>query len=92
VGNRDAAAVFNITAAWDQADADAANIDWARNAWQDLKEFSTGGTYINFLNEEEVGDRINDAYGTNLGRLGQIKQAWDPDNLFRMNKNIAPAR
>jgi FAD/FMN-containing dehydrogenase len=26
-----------------------------------------------------------------MGRLREIKRAWDPDNLFRVNKNIAPA-
>ncbi|HEX5133525.1 MAG TPA: FAD-binding oxidoreductase [Candidatus Krumholzibacteria bacterium] len=92
VGNRGTGGLFNITAAWDAPADDAKNVDWARKAWQDLKQFSTGGTYVNFLNEEEAGERIQDAYGGNLARLAEIKRAWDPDNLFRMNKNITPAR
>ncbi len=91
VGNRDAAAVFNITAAWDRPEDDDTQIGWARAAWNDMKRFSTGGTYVNFLNEEEAGDRLKDAYGKNYARLAAIKKQWDPDNLFRMNKNIAPA-
>jgi FAD/FMN-containing dehydrogenase len=67
-------------------------VGWARAAWEDMRQFSTGGTYVNFLNEEETGDRIQDAYGNNFERLGEIKRTWDPDNLFRMNKNIAPAK
>ncbi len=88
VGNRDAEYVFNIPAAWEKAEDDIANIDWARAAWRDMKRFSTGGTYINFLTEEETGDRIEAAYGPNYRRLVDIKKKWDGENLFRMNKNI----
>ena len=91
VGNRDARAVLNIADAWDERTDDEANIEWARAAWRDLREFSTGGTYINFLTEDEGSDRIADAYGENGERLVEIKTKWDPDNLFRMNKNIPPA-
>jgi len=91
VGNRDAEAVLNITAAWDRPEDDDANIEWARATWKDMKRFSTGGTYINFLTEEETRDRLQAAYGKNYARLAGIKKQWDPDNLFRMNKNIAPA-
>ncbi len=89
-GNRDAAYVLNISSAWERAEDDAANIEWARAAWRDLRRFSTGGTYVNFLTEEEVGERIHAAYGGNFERLVEVKTRWDPDNLFRMNKNIAP--
>ena len=89
-GNRDAAFVINITAAWENVDDDQANIEWARTAWRDIRGFSTGGTYINFLTEEEGDDRIRAAYGKNHSRLVELKTKWDMWNLFRMNKNIAP--
>ncbi len=88
VGNRDARFLFNIAGAWEKPDDDVANIEWARAAWRDMRRFSTGGTYINFLTQEEGGDRIHDAYGANYDRLVEIKRTWDPENLFRMNKNI----
>ena len=69
---------------------DQVNIEWVRNAWQDMRRFSTGGTYVNFLTEEEHGDRIRAAYGQNYARLVEVKSKWDPTNLFHMNKNIAP--
>ena len=90
VGNRDARFVFNIAGSWEDEADDTTNIDWARATWQDLRPFSTGGTYINFLTEEEGTDRIADAYGGNGERLVEIKTKWDPENLFRMNKNIPP--
>lgn len=91
VGNRDAAAVLNIAASWEKPEDDAAQVEWARSSWRDMKRFSTGGTYVNFLTEEETGERVAAAYGKNLARLGEIKARWDPDNVFRMNKNIPPA-
>jgi hypothetical protein len=67
-------------------------MEWARTAWKDLRRFSTGGTYINFLTEDEGSDRLQAAYGQNLARLVEIKRTWDPQNIFRANKNIAPAQ
>ncbi len=90
MGNRDAGMVLNITASWDAAAEDATHIDWARSAWRDMKRFSTGGTYVNFLTEEEGDERIRAAYGSNFERLVAVKSRWDPANVFRMNKNIVP--
>jgi hypothetical protein len=91
VGNRDAAAVLNIAASWEKEAEDAAHVEWARSTWRDMRRFSTGGTYVNFLTEEETADRVAAAYGENLGRLAEVKARWDRTNLFRVNKNIAPA-
>lgn len=90
VGNRDAKLVLNIAAGWDDAAGDAANIAWARTAWEDLRRYSTGGTYINFQTEDESEERIRAAYGANYDRLVEVKTKWDPGNVFRMNKNIPP--
>ncbi|MCC6774698.1 MAG: FAD-binding oxidoreductase [Gemmatimonadaceae bacterium] len=89
-GNRDAGLVLNIAAAWDDDAQDAGNIAWARAAWQDMRPFSTGGAYINFQTDDEGEERIRAAYGANYERLAEVKSRWDPDNVFRMNKNIAP--
>jgi FAD/FMN-containing dehydrogenase len=90
VGNRDAAWVINIASSWERAEDDNKNIEWARVAWEDMRGFSTGGTYINFLTEEEGDNRIRAAYRKNYERLVDIKTKWDPANLFQMNKNITP--
>ncbi|HEY7634564.1 MAG TPA: FAD-binding oxidoreductase [Gemmatimonadales bacterium] len=89
-GNRDARSLFNIAASWEQPGDDAENIAWTLTAWKDLRRFSTGGTYVNFLTEEERTDRIQAAYGRHYDRLAKIKHAWDPSNLFRHNQNIPP--
>lgn len=90
VGNRDAAWVLNIAASWEKSEDDRTNVEWARAAWQDIRSFSTGGTYVNFLTEEEGDERIHAAYGDNYERLIEVKTKWDAKNLFRMNKNIVP--
>ena len=91
VGNRDARYVLNIGGSWEQASEDTANVEWARDAWNELRSFSTGGTYINFLTEDEGPERIAAALGTGLERLAEIKARWDPRNVFRTNRNIKPA-
>jgi hypothetical protein len=90
VGNRDAACVLNFAASWEKSEVDKTNVEWARAAWQDMRGFSTGGTYVNFLTQEEGDDRVHAAYGNNYARLVEVKSKWDPKNLFWMNKNIAP--
>jgi len=91
VGNRDARYVLNVAGSWEQASDDRANIDWAREAWSDMRPFSTGGTYINFLTEDDGPERTAAALGTGLRRLAEVKARWDPQNVFCTNRNITPA-
>jgi len=90
VGNRDARYVLNITSAWEKADQDVANVEWTRTAWADMKGFSTGGTYLNFLTEDDGAERTEAALRKGLARLAQVKSRWDPQNVFRTNRNIKP--
>jgi len=91
VGNRDARYVLNIGGSWEQAADDAANIAWARDAWSDMRSFSTGGTYVNFLTEDDGPERTEAALGKSIARLGKLKAKWDPQNFFCTNRNIPPA-
>jgi len=90
VGNRNARYVLNIASSWEQASEDRTNIEWTRTAWEDMKSFSTGGTYINFLTEDEGPKRTEAALGRALQRLAEVKATWDPQNVFRTNRNIKP--
>ncbi len=91
MGNREARYVLNLAGSWEHADADRANIEWAREAWNDMKRLSTGGTYINFLTQDEGPERAQAALGKALQRLAEVKARWDPENVFRTNRNIPPA-
>ena len=90
VGNRDARYVLNLAGSWEHADEDKENVQWAREAWNDMKQFSTGGTYVNFLTQDEGPERIEAALGNGLQRLAEIKAKWDSQNVFRTNRNIKP--
>lgn len=92
VGNRNAEWVIVAQSAWRPEDPDGQrHLAWARGAWEAMRPFSTGGVYINFQTADEGADRVRAAYGTNFDRLAAIKAKYDPENLFRMNRNIAPA-
>lgn len=89
-GNRDAEYVLNVAGAWDKPQDDAANVQWARDTFDAMKPWSTGGTYVNFLTQEEGADRIEAAYGrATLQKLAALKRKWDPDGFFRHTKNVA---
>jgi FAD/FMN-containing dehydrogenase len=75
----------------DPADDERAKA-WARDTCADLREWSTGGVYLNFIGDEG-GDRIVAGYGgrANYDRLAAVKAEFDPGNVFRSNHNIEPA-
>ena len=69
------------------------NIDWARESLAAMQPFSKGGSYLNFPGfGEEKETMLRASYGPNYDRLVALKTQYDPDNLFRMNLNIAPER
>ncbi len=53
-----------------------------------IRPFSTGGNYVNFQLAEDGATRTADAYRGTFDRLQRIKARYDPDNLFRVNRNI----
>jgi FAD/FMN-containing dehydrogenase len=91
VGIRDARHGLVIQGAWEDRSEDQAHIGWARESFDALKPYSSGGIYLNFLTEEESQRRINSAFGSEtFDRLRRIKTVYDPDNIFRGNLNIPP--
>jgi len=64
---------------------------WTQGYWEAVHPYSAGGAYVNFMMDEGQ-DRIRATYRDNYDRLVEIKDQYDPDNLFRVNQNIRPAR
>jgi len=87
--NRDALYDCFPISIWDDPAEDAARIRWARELWEAMRPFSTGGVYANNLGEEGT-ERIEAAYGENFARLVALKTKYDPTNFFRSNQNITP--
>ncbi|MET7997373.1 FAD-binding oxidoreductase [Amycolatopsis sp. NPDC005232] len=63
---------------------------WTKDYWTELHPTSAGGAYVNFMMEEGA-DRVKAAYRDNYERLAQIKNRYDPENLFHINQNIRPS-
>lgn len=91
VGNRDAKYITGFTGTW-PPDADGGDriVAEVRAGWEAIKPFSTGGNYVNFQLAEDDTSRTENAYRANYERLRKIKSEYDPDNLFRTNRNIIP--
>jgi FAD/FMN-containing dehydrogenase len=85
--NRDALYDCFPISIWDDPAEDTARIRWARELWEAMRPFSTGGVYANNLGEEGI-ERIEAAYGENYARLLALKNKYDPTNFFRMNPNV----
>lgn len=86
---RDAKYVINVHGRWDNPDDDQQCIAWAREFFKAATPHAMGGVYVNFLTQDET-DRIPAAYGPNYERLVQLKNKYDPTNLFCLNQNIKP--
>jgi FAD/FMN-containing dehydrogenase len=90
VGNRDARYIGGFNATWPPGAPADPHVAWARDGWERTRPFSTGGNYVNFQLAEDDTGRTAAAYGNNYQRLQTVKATYDPDNLFRVNRNIPP--
>lgn len=70
----------------------AALKEWGRTYWKAVHPYNLTGGYVNFMMDDEADDRVPATYGENYTRLSRIKAKYDPNNLFRVNQNIPPAR
>ncbi|MEN3366788.1 MAG: hypothetical protein V7606_4062 [Burkholderiales bacterium] len=87
--HRDVLFAMNVHTRWTDPKDDKKCITWAREYFAASAPYAAGSVYINFLTQDE-GERIAEAYGKNFDRLVQVKNKYDPGNLFRQNQNIKP--
>ncbi len=90
--HRDVSFVMNVHTRWSDAAQDRACVAWARDLFDRMAPHATGGVYVNFMPEDEAARVRSGAYGGNFERLAKLKAKYDPENLFRLNQNIQPAR
>ena len=76
-----------VMSRWDDATLSEAAGSWTRGAWKKL-EPHTHGFYVNEFNDDSA--RMRDTYGPNFDRMVAVKTRFDPNNLFRLNANVAP--
>jgi FAD/FMN-containing dehydrogenase len=90
VGNRDARYMTGFAGQWPPGAPDDEHLAWVRQAWKSVRPHSTGGNYLNFQTADEDEQRVRATYGPNFDRLVEAKETYDPENLFRRNRNIRP--
>lgn len=82
--------LLNIHTRWRNQSDDESCIAWARD-FHDATEPFSQGVYVNFLSEEGE-ERVKDAYTESVWkRLVQLKNKYDPTNMFSLNQNIKPS-
>jgi FAD/FMN-containing dehydrogenase len=86
--NRGAQYEFIVIGAWADHSQDEHNIAVMRDLWKVFEPF-TQGYYVN-TEPSAAESRLKATYGDNYARLVQVKNHYDPKNLFRLNANIRP--
>ncbi len=88
---RDAEYALIFIAGWEDPAAKDQHVAWVRGATDATTPHSVG-VYVNFLDDEGL-ERIKFAYGSKekYDRLVELKNKYDPTNLFCLNQNIHPA-
>jgi len=75
---------------WTDPDDDSLRIGATRQAAAKLDPFAAGA-YVNALSDEGASG-VRRAYSdVKRARLTAVKDAYDPDNVFHLNHNIAPS-
>jgi FAD/FMN-containing dehydrogenase len=89
--HRQSPIMVNVAAIYDPSTSERSeHAAWARRLSAELDD-GDPGAYAGLL-ADEGEQRVRAAYpGATWERLAAVKAAHDPDNVFRLNQNIAPA-
>lgn len=66
----------------------APHVNYVKDYWSKLQRF-TDGYYTNEV-ANEPQRQVDENYQGNIGRLTELKNKYDPGNLFRLNANVKP--
>jgi hypothetical protein len=86
--HRQSLANMLMTVEWPLTEAADPFIAWGREKWKTLQPF-TDGWYTNEVNREST-ELVDANYQGNFARLVNVKNRYDPSNLFRLNANVKP--
>jgi FAD/FMN-containing dehydrogenase len=89
LAGREARFIVHPLLLWEEAADDARFCALGRAVREDVRPWSVGATYPNFLGDEGPA-RLAAAYGASEERLRAVKAEWDPDNRFHGNANLEP--
>ncbi|HEY3232258.1 MAG TPA: BBE domain-containing protein [Roseiflexaceae bacterium] len=86
--HRDKLFMINIMNWAPDADGFERQRPWLEAFWRAIQPRADVG-YVGFMMDEGA-ERVRAAYGANYPRLVEIKNRYDPDNVFQVNQNIVP--
>jgi FAD/FMN-containing dehydrogenase len=80
-----------ISSVWTDADTSDENVAWTRETFAAMAPYAANRRWIGYLDVDDyAADPAAAAYGPNYGRLVEVKNAYDPTNLFQLNLNVRP--
>lgn len=90
--HREAPFMVTVSGSWDDPGLDQDGIAWARAAIDSVGAWQHPGAYSNYVSQPESPLEASAMYGSAIyARLAQVKQAYDPGNMFRSARTITPA-
>lgn len=87
--HRDAQFAVHIQGHWLDESDDEACVGWTRDLHETLRQFGTGGEYVNNQTDTDT-NRVRAAFGENYDRLAQVKVEWDPEDRLRSTQHVEP--
>ncbi len=86
---REAIGNIIMTVLWPSSDDSRLHLKWSRETWPQIEPF-TDGYYVNDGETNTNVSSVDSTYRENYPRLVQVKNRYDPHNLFRLNANVEP--
>jgi FAD/FMN-containing dehydrogenase len=72
-------------------EAETTHREWARALAADIEPETTEGVYLNYTSDDGE-QRVRSSYGPEkYARLVELKDKYDPTNMFHLNQNIKPS-
>jgi FAD/FMN-containing dehydrogenase len=91
LSGRDAEVAFYGIAQWEDPAQSDVHLEWAREFGEAMEPFGSRNAALNFVMDEGQ-ERVQATYGPEkYARLVELKDKYDPGNLFRRNQNIRPS-
>ena len=87
--NRNAISSPFVSVSWNKGADPDRHIQYMRSYWSTIEAY-TDGFYTN-IGDYETQASVNKNYRGNYKRLVELKDRYDPGNLFRLNANVQPS-
>jgi FAD/FMN-containing dehydrogenase len=91
LSHRDARWAYHALSLWPDPADTAVNRAWTTRFADAMAAYGGGGVHPNHVSDP-AGERVRAFYGeATYTRLVEVKDRWDPRNVFASNQNIRPS-